>query len=289
MPCHALHARITRTRPAQSARQRQMRELLLERVGFYPDVAPSSVPDAGQGVFVRGCAPPGSVVCIYPGTVYMPEMLRTGEEVEALFYRGRFAALDVAGGGGGGGGGGGSGGGDGDGTSGASRASKGPLNTTVMGRFDRTIIDGSAALDGTGQWHESELGVPNAFARGHRVNHPPKGVRPNVMAFAYDLPADLDEWPGEESDASDRLLKQRGGQKFPHQLAKWLPNTFARPPSLITTDPTLFQQSIVFVATEELGEGDELFLNYRLNPKLEKPPWYTSVDPEEDERRWSTS
>ena len=41
--------------------------------GFAIDVADSSAgAAAGQGVFIRGSAPPGSVVAIFPGVAYMP-------------------------------------------------------------------------------------------------------------------------------------------------------------------------------------------------------------------------
>ena len=41
--------------------------------GFAIDVADSSAgAAAGQGVFIRGTAPPGSVVAIFPGVAYMP-------------------------------------------------------------------------------------------------------------------------------------------------------------------------------------------------------------------------
>ena len=44
-------------------------------------------------------------------------------------------------------------------------------------------------------------------------------------------------------------------------------------------------KGLAFVATRQLKD-EELFLNYRLNPKNKKPDWYTPVDLEEDERRW---
>jgi hypothetical protein len=36
-------------------------------------------------------------------------------------------------------------------------------------------------------------------------------------------------------------------------------------------------------------EDEELFLNYRLNPKHKEklPPWYVPIDAEEDQRRWA--
>ena len=47
----------------------------------------------------------------------------------------------------------------------------------------------------------------------------------------------------------------------------------------------LAMKGIVFVATRQL-QDEELLLNYRLNPQVQKPAWYTAVDVEEDKRRW---
>ena len=44
-------------------------------------------------------------------------------------------------------------------------------------------------------------------------------------------------------------------------------------------------RALAFVTTRQVAD-EELFLNYRLNPKNSPPPWYTPVDPEEDRRRW---
>lgn len=44
-------------------------------------------------------------------------------------------------------------------------------------------------------------------------------------------------------------------------------------------------KGIAFVATRQL-QDEELLLNYRLNPQVQKPAWYTAVDVEEDKRRW---
>ena len=43
---------------------------------------------------------------------------------------------------------------------------------------------------------------------------------------------------------------------------------------------------LALVATREI-EDEELLLNYRLSPGLERPSWYTPVDRAEDSRRWS--
>lgn len=53
-------------------------------------------------------------------------------------------------------------------------------------------------------------------------------------------------------------------------------------------DHSALVQSMVLVARRDV-EDEELFVNYRLNPKLgvSLPPWYRSVDVEEDMRRWA--
>ena len=45
-------------------------------------------------------------------------------------------------------------------------------------------------------------------------------------------------------------------------------------------------RGLVLVSSRELRD-EELFLNYRLNPRNAYPKWYTPVDVEEDERRWT--
>lgn len=45
---------------------------------------------------------------------------------------------------------------------------------------------------------------------------------------------------------------------------------------------------IAFVATRSIEHGEELFVNYRLNPGVVGglPKWYEAVDSEEDALRW---
>ena len=53
-----------------------------------------------------------------------------------------------------------------------------------------------------------------------------------------------------------------------------------------SNDYSVMVRSIALVALSDIKD-EELLLNYRLNPALDAPAWYTQVDPEEDERRWS--
>lgn len=51
-------------------------------------------------------------------------------------------------------------------------------------------------------------------------------------------------------------------------------------------EPSRAVLCLALVATREI-EDEELLLNYRLSPGLERPSWYTPVDRAEDNRRWS--
>ena len=44
-------------------------------------------------------------------------------------------------------------------------------------------------------------------------------------------------------------------------------------------------RGLAFIAAREVRD-EELYLNYRLNPRNGYPSWYSPVDREEDARRW---
>ena len=44
-------------------------------------------------------------------------------------------------------------------------------------------------------------------------------------------------------------------------------------------------KGLAFVAVRHIHD-EEILLNYRLNPQVQKPAWYAPVDVEEDKRRW---
>jgi len=205
-------------------------DALLGALGFAPQCRASSASaDAGDGVFVRGAAAAGSVVALYPGDVYAPEQL-DDKTVEQLFAGG---------------------------------------NDFVIGRYDRTFIDGA-----------SVGAAPNPLGVGHLINHPPPGTEPNVVQFAFDF-------------SSDDAKAGRGAPPpLPAHLRYLIPNQFATSTNSIkhllverARRPAVLVPSLVLVTTRAV-QDEELFLNYRLNPKLPAPEWYTSVDPEEDRRRW---
>lgn len=62
-----------------------MAKSLRRQLGFTLRVEPSTVPMAGDGVFLEGKARIGALVGLFPGLVYLPEHLKTQEDVQALF------------------------------------------------------------------------------------------------------------------------------------------------------------------------------------------------------------
>lgn len=63
------------------------------------------------------------------------------------------------------------------------------------------------------------------------------------------------------------------GEHLPSELLPFLPNKCFRPPTI--TSPSLVSKLLVFVAVRDL-QNEELFLNYRLNPRSELPDWCVS-------------
>lgn len=46
-------------------------------------------------------------------------------------------------------------------------------------------------------------------------------------------------------------------------------------------------RGVALIATDVLKAGDELLLDYRLNPNVDRPPGYTPVDSTREYMRWS--
>lgn len=131
----------------------------------------------------------------------------------------------------------------------------------LMARYDGHIIDGRKA-------HEC---APNPYALAHLVNHVPKGEMPNVLQCPYDFPSD-----------------PLGLYEFPKRLRKYIPNSYAkRPTTFGTIDRSAFMHGMVLIAARPLSRGDELVMDYRLNPKaVQLPSWYHHFEKEEAEKRW---
>jgi len=175
---------------------------------------------AGDGVFIRGEVPMGSVVSLYSGLVY-----RNSDEFLKSYVAENGSAY-------------------------------------LMARYDGMIVDG---IYGAGDREESR--DIEQFALGEIVNHPNKGELPNVYTAQFRYPEHL-----------ERGLALYIPTRYCHDKPQtWLP-------SLVNTNT---MPGIAMVAARDIGDGEELLLNYRLNPAGELPEWYHQVDKEEDARRWS--
>jgi hypothetical protein len=104
-----------------------------------------------------------------------------------------------------------------------------------------------------------------ASAVGHMVNHPPQGQLPSVIKCAF-------FWPGPtQVNATDVTDDGTGGPSA----------------DLVDVRGELVR-GLGLVAVRNIDEGEEVFVNYRLNPKLRAqwPAWYHAVDEHEDAARW---
>lgn len=134
----------------------------------------------------------------------------------------------------------------------------------LMARIDEALIDGRSVDK-----------VPyNPYSVGHKINHCGNDRKPNVMQVSFDY-------------ANDFLV----GDKFPHHLRRHVPNAFARAPTIIgklSIGPTTFMPGIVLVSTRHLSDGDELLMDYRLDPDSSAlPAWYRPYNEVESRNRWS--
>ena len=131
----------------------------------------------------------------------------------------------------------------------------------LMARFDGHIIDGRTANEC----------APNPYGLAHLVNHVPTGSMPNVLQYPYDFPAD-----------------PLGLIEFPKRLRKYIPNAYAKKPTIFgTIDRSAFMHGVVLLAARPFEGVEELLMDYRLNPAAgELPEWYQHFDQEAAKSRW---
>jgi hypothetical protein len=144
--------------------------------------------------------------------------------------------------------------------------------------FDGTIIDARFPINRDNQF--IKLGCV-----GHLINHPPPQFRPNVLKtpFEFNLESKPDvikicnTWKNDDDE--DHEKNDNNNNR--------IGNNFVLSPSSSKQNNQLKLKGIAFIATRNISQGQELFVNYRYNPKLTLPSWYTPVDDEEDSERWA--
>ncbi|DBA87502.1 TPA: hypothetical protein ACH3X1_004532 [Trebouxia sp. C0004] len=234
----------------RSVTMAQLGAVMLDQLGYSLEVRTSGIshPDAGDGLWLRGTAPVGAVVGLYPGLVYEPMHYRRIPGYPKIdthndYFLACFDGALI------------------DGQSwGRGRPTLGPTNQHVDSQYRNTHHAMLAQL------HQKEMRHPLALA--HYANHPAAGTHPNVMvaAFTYNPRQGEDAW-----------------------LAAYMPNVmYHEAGGQEATEHAMQDQQtkgLVFVATRQI-QDEEVLLNYRLNPQVQKPSWYAPVDEEEDKRRW---
>jgi hypothetical protein len=131
-------------------------------------VAPSSIPGAGAGLWTSRDIRPGEVVCTYPGTLYAPP----GHFGEPLGTGGCYGdSFDLSN----------DGVDDDDADSDAAGAHPRPPagSVFVMSRPGGFKIDASTVADGEAL--RILLECRSVHATGHKIQHPPAGITPNVI------------------------------------------------------------------------------------------------------------
>ena len=189
------------------------------------EVAPSSTSGGGDGVFLRGRCEAGSVLAIYPGVVYTAADLPLMREV----LEGNHYTLFLR-------------------------------NGVIL---DGRIMDGRSSLvfERAKQRDREAFSLPplieeGALAVGHKVNHPPPDVPPNV----YVLPLDLG--------------------RYEHVgLHRYLPVVHAHLP--VPDGDTPWKRTAVLIASRSLCD-EELWLDYKLRQDAHQlPSWYSPTSPGE--------
>ena len=132
-------------------------------------------------------------------------------------------------------------------------------------------VDEPIVIDG----RTAQACPPNPLALGHVVNHCGGQTKPNVLQHPYNFPHDpLD-------------LDSQPHLSFPKHLRKLIPNAYGRKPTLLgSPDRGALMHGAVLLAARPLEDGDELLMDYRLNPAGSVPAWYEHFDSAQAEQRW---
>eukprot|EP00899_Mesostigma_viride_P026894 jgi/Mesvir1/738/Mv17342-RA.1 len=276
-------------------------------LGFSLSVGPSRVehPEAGQGLFLEGRVPQGTLVALYPGVVYsrhehkrMKDYPKVDRHNDYLFSRfdthiadGLSWGLDPLQGG-----------------------HAGPSEHRTWGYAEdqcaqESELWRSSSSRGSARGREARLrGAPvgalewcHPLALGHLANHPGKGMLPNVMPFGFDFAVDRSGDP--QPETITRVDPHRGWwqrQVAPseadapigasldpalYRYRRYLPNVMQPELAVGRFDPRVPVRALALVSTREVTD-EELLLNYRFSRQFYQPGWYHPVDQGEDDRRW---
>jgi hypothetical protein len=136
-------------------------------------------------------------------------------------------------------------------------------NLMLMSRNDGSIIDGRTA----------DIAPTNPYGFAQFINHCGDRHKPNCVQVTYDFPEDF--------------IKK--SDQFPKHLRKLIPNEYAQLRSSIAQldNVSHCMKGLAFVSMRHIKSGDELLIDYRLNPSADHlPAWYAHFDAEGAKERW---
>lgn len=233
-------------------------EAVHQHLGFHTDIAPSSVPNAGLGVFVRGAVEPGDVVSLYPGVSYLPSQARNA----ASSAKQQEDEMSIQLGG-----------------------------DYCIGRYDGVILNGFPNV--VSQVLNLTSTPDNPFANGHIINHPPKppaGISdaPGANALQFMVDVDLSTL---KPSLADRVPVMSCAH--PVSYMERLENLAIRQRVkgvecfLASAGSNENVRRMVAIVALRRVENEELFIDYRFHPKVDKPEWYWHCDEGATSRRWN--
>eukprot|EP01114_Cavostelium_apophysatum_P020672 TRINITY_DN6995_c0_g1_i1.p2 TRINITY_DN6995_c0_g1~~TRINITY_DN6995_c0_g1_i1.p2 ORF type:complete len:480 (-),score=141.87 TRINITY_DN6995_c0_g1_i1:1848-3287(-) len=229
--------------------------------GFTLQIKKSSIdhPASGYGVFVKGHVLPGTVLGFYPGTVCYRNRIPTEAGFNNDYLISSYDGLIF------------------DAKNWYFQALQGQENIASLKRkllIKQNLIAASnesekkeidALKEEDIQWQLQGLNrFMNPFGNGSFINHPPPHRKPNVQVIPYDFSATL----------------------YSNILQSYIPNELFEKVDIFENKQNVMN-SLAVIASRHLYD-EELFLNYRLNPEFDYPPWYVQPDLEEAQRRWNT-
>lgn len=247
---------------------------LQDAFDFVPEIAPSTLESAGRGLFVNGTAAAGSMLAIYPGMSYLPSQLRHATRKSPSSEEHGMNSEELT------------------------PEESAPISDYAIARYDGVVIDGTAEISLTLENEnedaseiDTEKEAPEAltlhhpFANAHLINHPPEHTPPNALQFILDVDT------ASMSGNSARLTPVRPCEMPISRLEQFENRTVRqRAPGVeyfISNAPNeRVLRTIALVALRDLKD-EEIFMDYRFNPKVEAPDWYVSCgDGSQAVRRW---
>lgn len=280
-------------------------EYLQERFKFVPEIRTSDIPSAGRGLFVNGTASAAQVVAIYPGISYLPSQLRSSypqSKYEALDLSDYMIArydgvvidgaaeivLDIPS----------------SSSSSSLSSSSSPSSSLDVNDFSHPFANAHLVnhppLNGNGDRNSQQGGVANVlqFMIDIHAKKLPEHLRqlipvePCPMAVSrmdhYENMASRQRVFDCHHFVTDRTTRQV-------QLSSPPPSSSSEdgdgdgeqlPDQIVLDEHNLVYRTVVLVALRDLC-NEEMFMNYRFNPKVEHPSWYKPCgDGFDASRRW---